>query len=103
MFKEILFNGLNLERNQQIVHMNFGFEITSLLPSPFINVPLLLHNTLSIWLGVQLTQPISCKRCAVYIVQDLQFVSVLGRDKGYTVKYNPLPEGVPEGKARGNS
>ena len=30
-------------------------------------------------------------------------VSVLGRDKGYTVKYNPLPEGVPEGKARGNS
>ena len=30
-------------------------------------------------------------------------VSVLGRDKIYTVKYNPLPEGVPEGKARGNS
>ena len=30
-------------------------------------------------------------------------VSVLGRDEGYTVKYNPLPEGVPEGKARGNS
>ena len=27
-------------------------------------------------------------------------VSVLGRDKGYTV--NPLPEGVPGGKARGN-
>ena len=23
-------------------------------------------------------------------------VSVLGRDEGYTVKYNPLPEGVPE-------
>ena len=30
-------------------------------------------------------------------------VSVLGRDKGYTVKYSPPPEGVPEGKARGNS
>ena len=30
-------------------------------------------------------------------------VSVLGRDKGYTVKYNPLLEGVPEGEARGNS
>ena len=30
-------------------------------------------------------------------------VSVLGRDKGYTVKYNPLPEGFPEGEARGNS
>ena len=28
-------------------------------------------------------------------------VSVLGRDKGYTVKYNPLPEGVPEGESRG--
>ena len=30
-------------------------------------------------------------------------VSVLGQDEGYTVKYNPLAEGVPEGKARGNS
>ena len=30
-------------------------------------------------------------------------VSVLGREEGFTVKYNPLPEGVPEGKARGNS
>ena len=30
-------------------------------------------------------------------------VSVLGRDEGYTIKYNPLPEGVPEGKARRNS
>ena len=30
-------------------------------------------------------------------------VSVLGRDEGYTVKYNPLPKGVPEGEAQGNS
>ena len=30
-------------------------------------------------------------------------VSVLGQDKGYTVKYNPLSEGVPEGEAGGNS
>ena len=30
-------------------------------------------------------------------------VSVLGRDEGYTVKHNPLPEGVPEGEAGGNS
>ena len=30
-------------------------------------------------------------------------VSVLGRDKGYMVKYNLLAQGVPEGKARGNS
>ena len=28
-------------------------------------------------------------------------VSVLGRDKGYTVKYNPSPEGVPEGTPEG--
>ena len=28
-------------------------------------------------------------------------VSVLGRDKGYPVKYNPLPEGVPEGTPEG--
>ena len=32
-----------------------------------------------------------------------QTVSVLGRDEGYTVKYNPLPEGVPKGKAQRNS
>ena len=30
-------------------------------------------------------------------------VSILGLDSGYTVKYSPPPEGVPEGKARGNS
>ena len=29
-------------------------------------------------------------------------VSVLGRDVGYTVKFNTLPEGVPKGKAQGN-
>ena len=28
-------------------------------------------------------------------------VSVLGRDEGYTVKYNPLFEGVPEGTSEG--
>ena len=37
-------------------------------------------------------------------IATLQYtLSVLGRDKGYTIKYNPLPEGVPEGEARGNS
>ena len=30
-------------------------------------------------------------------------VSVLGQDVGYTVKYNPLSEEVPEGEAQGNS
>ena len=28
-------------------------------------------------------------------------VSILGRDEGYTVKYNPLPEGVPDTYLRG--
>ena len=28
-------------------------------------------------------------------------ISVLGRDEGYTVKYNHLPEGVPETKPKG--
>ena len=37
----------------------------------------------------------------VYSVQYI--VSVLGREEGYTVKYTPLPEGVPKGEARGNS
>ena len=35
------------------------------------------------------------------LIEDI--VSVLERDEGYTVKYNPLPEGVPEGEAQGNS
>ena len=30
-------------------------------------------------------------------------MSVLGREEGYTVKYTPLPEGVPDREARGNS
>ena len=30
-------------------------------------------------------------------------VSILGRDKGYTFKYSPPPEGVPEGKAQEKS
>ena len=30
-------------------------------------------------------------------------VSVLGREEGYMVKYTPSAEGVPEGKAQGNS
>ena len=30
-------------------------------------------------------------------------VSVLGQVQGYTVKYTPSPEGVPEGKPRENS
>ena len=28
-------------------------------------------------------------------------VSVLGQDRGYTVKYTPLSEGVPEGTPEG--
>ena len=28
-------------------------------------------------------------------------LSVFGRDKGYTVNYSPLPEGVPKREARG--
>ena len=36
--------------------------------------------------------------CAIHY-----FVSVLGQDEGYMVKYTPWPEGVPKGKAQGNS
>ena len=35
----------------------------------------------------------------IFLDED-QTISVLEQDEGYTVKYNPLPEGVPEGKAR---
>ena len=34
-----------------------------------------------------------------YFSRDI--VSVLGPEEGYTVKYTPPPEGVPEGEARG--
>ena len=30
-------------------------------------------------------------------------VFILGRDEGYTVKFRPTAEGVPEGEARENS
>ena len=30
-------------------------------------------------------------------------VSILGQEEGYTIKYTPSPEGVSEGEARGNS
>ena len=33
----------------------------------------------------------------------LNIVSVLGREEGYTIKYTPPSEGVPEGEVRGNS
>ena len=33
----------------------------------------------------------------------VHIVSVLGRDEGYTVKYNPLSEGVSDVEAQGNS
>ena len=39
----------------------------------------------------------------VHIMIVMHIVSELGQDKGYTVKYNPLPEGVPEGEAQRNS
>ena len=36
-------------------------------------------------------------------VKNKSNVFVLGQDEGYTVKYNPLPEVVPEGGAKANS
>ena len=43
------------------------------------------------------------KKTILLDVDGFQTVSVLGWDEGYTVKYNPLPEGVSEGKAQGKS
>ena len=45
--------------------------------------------------------PVCCEVKEGFLVPDSE--SVLGRDEGYMVNYNPLPEGVPEGKAQGNS
>ena len=44
------------------------------------------------------------KYLVLYVaIVDEYLVSILGQDKGNTVKYNPLPEGVPTGKAQRNS
>ena len=42
-------------------------------------------------------------RSILYLVSTVHTVSILGQEEGYTVKYTPSPEGVPEGEARGNS
>ena len=42
-------------------------------------------------------------RMSVLVVMSGYNATVSGRDKGYTVKYAPLPEGIPKGKARWNS
>ena len=47
---------------------------------------------------------ISLFRCKFFLSNYLVFtVIVLGQDEGYTVKYDPLSEGVPSGFALGNS
>ena len=33
----------------------------------------------------------------------MTYCCVLGREEGYTVKYTPSPDGIPEGEAQGNS
>ena len=62
-------------------------------------------GTRAIFLGKSIKQDNKAYNCPPqrYIKYKSYSVSVLGRDEGYTVKYNPLPEGVPEGEARGNS
>ena len=39
----------------------------------------------------------------VQLPPGLYTVSVLGQEEGYTDKYTPSPDGVPEGEARRNS
>ena len=45
----------------------------------------------------------TAKIIIIIIIVRNEILSVLGLDSGCTVKYSPSPEGVPEGKARGNS
>ena len=49
----------------------------------------------------------NCKSGADVSARDIMFAHLycirIRTRQGYTVKYKPLPEGVPEGKARGNS
>ena len=45
---------------------------------------------------------VHCDNTMAHLRFKLNIVSGLGQDKGYTIKYNPLPEGFPESEARGN-
>ena len=49
-----------------------------------------------------LAQPSYCLVLAHSFIYHI-VLFVLGREEKYTVKYNPWPEGVPEGEAQGNS
>ena len=65
----------------------------------------LMHST-SLYCTEFYCTPLFCTALyctALYCTLLYCTVSVFGRDKGYTVKYKYLPEGVPEGEAQGNS
>ena len=51
--------------------------------------------------GAKLTE--TAKIIIIIIIVRNEILSVLGLDSGYTVKYTPLPSGVPSGFALGNS
>ena len=64
-----------------------------------------MHCTRFIWHADQSIEMdrLSVNEFGIYLAESHHIVSVLGQDKGYTVKYKSLPEGVPKGEARGNS
>ena len=63
-----------------------------------------IHNLSSNSANSSITYRFVIKLCKYQpYIQLSNTVSVLGQDEGYTVKYCPLPEGDPEGKAQGNS
>ena len=62
-----------------------------------------LHSALSLLISALSLVLTLCSSYTLCLLPRGYIVSVLGRDEGYTVKYNPLPEGVPEGEARANS
>ena len=71
-------------------------------------VPCTAHNTTAISNDVLNTTALNALQYNFTISitiadKTIYFVSVLGPEKGYTIKYNPLPEGVPESNAQGNS
>ena len=74
--------------------MNMACNIRYLLML-FVICLISIISMWSFW-ALRQGQIVNSKECELYIV------SVLGWDKGYTVKYNPLLEGVPGGEAQGN-
>ena len=98
------FSTLNLLRDNamQCTVLHYSEHFTTLPYNVLYYIADLLHNV-SLYYNLLHYTALAHLTFFTHFPRLYYIVSVLGRDKGYTVKYNPLPSGVPEGEAQGNS